>query len=170
MSNKQIFRALSSNTRMKILKILALKEMHLTGVAKEVGISKPVASRHINILEDAGLIEKRIVGNVHILKAKTKNLEKLLEPYVISSTIKISKKDNLFDALEQVPGIEVKKMGKHGYIKSIDEEEGYYIYEVDGKLPNKPIDEYVITKSTIIDLKKIISVKKKKINIKIKEE
>jgi len=170
MSNRQIFRALSSNTRIKILKILALKEMHLTGVAKEVGISKPVASRHIKILEDVGLIEKRIIGNVHILKAKTKELEKVLEPYVISSTIKISKNDKLFDALKQVPGIEVKKMGKHGYIKSIDEEKGYYIYEVDGKLPNKPIDEYIITKSTIIDLKKIISVKKKKINIKIKEE
>ena len=46
MSNDELFRALSSSTRIKILKTLTTKEMHLTGLAKEIGISVPVTSRN----------------------------------------------------------------------------------------------------------------------------
>ena len=170
MSNDKLFRALSSSTRIKILKILAAKEMHLTGLAKEVGISVPVTSRHIKILGNVGLINKRVFGNTYLLKAKIKNLEKVLEPFIAESSIEINKKNNLFDALKQIPGIEIKKSGKHQYIRSIDGEEGYYIYEVDGKLPEKPVDEYIVDKNITLDLKKLITIEKKKINVKVKNK
>ena len=82
MSNDKLFRALSSPTRLKILKVLTSKEMHLTGLAKEINISVPVTSRHIKILENVGLINKRIFGNTHLLTAKIRNLEQILEPFV----------------------------------------------------------------------------------------
>ncbi len=170
MSNDRIFRALSSPTRLNILKTLAVKEMHLTGLAKEIGISVPVTSRHIKILENVGLIKRRVFGNVHLLSTKTSSLEKAIEPFIVESTIKISKDKNLFDALKQVPGVEVSKVGNHRYIKSIDGEEGYYIYEVDGKLPDKPIDEYIINEDLTLDLNKLVSVKKKKIRIDVKSK
>lgn len=170
MSNDGLFRALSSSTRIKILKVLVNKEMHLTGLAKEIGISVPVTSRHIKILEDVGLINKRIFGNTYLLKTKSRTLEKALDPFVEESSIEINKEKSLFDALKQVPGIEVKKLGKHQYIKSIDGEDGYYIYEVNGKPPNVPIDEYIVNKNVSLDLKKLVTVKKKKININVKKQ
>jgi len=144
------------------------KEMHLSGLARELGISVPVTSRHIKILENVGLINKRIFGNTYLLTTRIKNLENTLEPFIEESLIEINKKKSIFDALKQVPGVEVKKVGNHQYIRSINGEEGYYIYEVDGRLPKKPIDEYTINKNVSLDLKKLVSVKKKKINVKVK--
>lgn len=168
MSNNYIFKALSSPTRVRILKVLTKNELHLTGLAKEIKISVPVTSRHIKILEKAGLIKKRVIGNVHILKIKTDNLEKLLQPYIDHTELIVEKEQNLFEALKQIPGIKVKKIGKNQYIQSIDDEKGYYIYEVDGKLPDKPVDEYTINKNIDLDIKKIVTIKKKNIKISLK--
>lgn len=170
MSNDNIFRALNSSMRINILKKLIQKEMHVSGLARDLGISVPVTSRHIKILEKADLINKRIFGNTYLLTTKIKNFENVLEPFVEESSVEIKKEKSIFDALKQIPTIEIKKIGKNFYIKSIDGNEGYYIYEIDGKLPEKPIDEYTINKNVTLDLKKLVSVKKKKINVKIKEK
>ena len=166
MSNNKIFRALSSSTRIKILKILLHKEMHLSGLARELKISVPVISRHIKILENVDLINKKVYGNTYLLTTKIKNLELVLEPFIDESLIIIDKKKSIFEALKQLPGIEIKKVGKHHYISSINGENGYFIYEIDGELPKKPIDEYVVEKNLTFDLKKIVSIKKKKIKIR----
>lgn len=167
MDNKKIFRALSCSTRIKILKILSIKEMHVSGLARELKISVPVTSKHIKILENVGLINKRVFGNTHLLTTKVKNFENLLDPFIEESIIDIDKKKSIFDALKQIPTIEIKKIENNYYIKSIDGDEGYYIYEVDGKLPKKPINKYTINKNIRIDLKKLISVKKKKIIVNV---
>ncbi|RLF52699.1 MAG: hypothetical protein DRN24_02805 [Thermoplasmata archaeon] len=109
MDNNKLFRALSSPTRLEILKKLLVNEMHLTGLAKEIGISVPVTSRHVKILEEIGLIKKRVVGNVYLLKATIGDLEKMLEPFIEEFSIEIEKEKSLFDALKQIPGIEVEK-------------------------------------------------------------
>jgi len=168
MSNNEIFRALSSATRIKILKTLLHKEMHLSGLARELKISIPVISRHIRILENVDLINKKVYGNTYLLTTKTKNLELVLEPFIDESLIIIDKKKSIFEALKQLPGIEIKKVGKHHYISSINGENGYFIYEINGELPKKPIDEYTIEKNLTFDLKKLVSIKKKKIKIRFK--
>ncbi len=168
MSNNKIFRALSSSTRIKILKTLHNKEMHLSGLARELKISIPVISRHIKILEKVDLINKRVFGNTYLLTTKTKNLEFVLEPFVDESLIEIDKKKSIFESLKQLPGIEIKKVGKHHYISSVNGENGYYIYEINGKLPKKPIDDYTIEKNLTFDLKKLVSIKKKKVKIRLK--
>ena len=170
MDNERLFKALSSSSRIKILKILANEEIHLTALAKKIGLSKPVVSRHIKILEKAGLINKKIIGNIYLLKTNIKNMEAALDPFIESQTIVIKKDKNLFDALKQIPGIEVKKQGSKGYIKSINNEKGYYIYEVNGVLPEKPIDEYKVDNDLNLEIKKIVTIKKKSINIKIKDQ
>ena len=169
MGNEIIFRALNSSMRINILKKLIQKEMHISGLARELGISVPVTSRHIKILENAGLINKRIFGNTHILTTKIKSFENVLEPFIVESSVEISKEKSIFDALKQIPSIEIKKIGNNYYIHSIDGEEGYYIYEIDGKPPNKPIDEFSLNKNVTLDLKRLVTIKKKKINVKIKD-
>jgi DNA-binding transcriptional ArsR family regulator len=165
MSN--LFRALSSVTRVRIIKILSKKELHLSTLAKELGISVPVVSRHVKILERVGLIKKRVLGNIHLLSVNKGNLEHILSPFAEESEVEAKKHDSLLEVLKQVPGIEVKRIKGKQYITSIDGEKGYYIYEVDDVSPKVPIDEYKLKKSVTIRLKKLIPVDKKKIEVKI---
>jgi len=94
-------------------------------------------------------------------------LEKILEQFVEESSVEINKYDSLLDALNQLPGIEVKKFGDQQYIHSVDGEKGNYIYEVNGELPNTPVDKYKPKKDVTLNLKKIVSINKKKVNIKV---
>jgi len=169
MSNDQLFKALSNSNRIKMIQILINREMHLSGLARKLNISVPVASRHLKVLENAGLIKKRIVGNVYLLTAKIKSLDELLEPFAEELSVEIDKNGNLFDAIKQIPGIEVSMVGNKQYITSIDGERGYFIYEVDGIPPKKAIDEYKPQKDVIVDLKKLVTVKKKEIKVNVRK-
>ncbi len=167
MSKDELFRALSSKTRINIMKILMNREIHISGLAKELAISVPVVSRHVKLLEKAGLIQKRIVGNVHLLRINIGSLERVLEPFIEESIVEIDKDGSLFDALKQLPGIEIQKVGNNQYITSLNGEKGYYIYEIDGETPAKAIDNLKPKKKVTLELKKLITVNKKKIEIKI---
>ena len=170
MDNKSIFKALSSDTRIEILKILLQEEMHITGLAKKIGISVPVTARHVKILEQAELIKKKIIGNVYLLSANNDGFKKIFEPFIEEEIIEISEKDSLFDALKQLPSIKIEKVGKNQYISEVDGEEGYYLYEVDGKKPNIPIDEYKPNKNITLELDKIIPIHRRKIKVRIKKK
>jgi len=169
MGNDQLFKALGNINRMKMIRILINREMHLSGLARELGISVPVVSRHLKVLENAGLIKKRIVGNVYLLTAKIKSLDELLEPFAEELLVEIDKNENLFDAIKQIPGVEVSMVGNKQYITSIDGERGYFIYEVDGFPPKKAIDEYKPQKDVTVDLKKLVAVRKKKIKVNVRK-
>jgi len=152
---------------MDIMKILMNRDMHISGLAKELAISVPVVSRHIKLLEKVNLIQKRIVGNVHLLRAKIGSLERVLEPFIEESIVEINKDESLFDALKQLPGIEIQKVGNNQYITSINGEKGYYIYEIDGEIPTKAVNKLKPKKKVTLELKKLITVNKKKIEVKI---
>ena len=166
MGNNNLFKVLSSQTRVKIVKILLNREMHLSGLARELGISVPVISRHIKLLENAGLVRKRVVGNVYLLSANIGSLGKVFEPFIEDSIVEINKQDSLFDALKQLPNVEIQKIGDNQYITSINGEKGHYVYEVNGVSPETSIDKYKPKKDVTIQLKKLISVNKKKIEVK----
>jgi len=170
MSNNNLFFALSSESRVKIIKILINKEIHLSELARKLNLSKPVVSRHIKILEKAGLIKRKIIGNIHLLSANLEGFEKAFEPFIKESKINIEKDNTIFDAIKQIPGIEIKSDGKNQYIASINGEKGFYIYEINGKAPKKAINEYKPKKNSDLQLKKLIPVSKKKIKINIKEK
>lgn len=162
-----MFRALSSSTRVAMLKMLLKKEMHISGLAAELGISVPVAAKHITILEKGGLIERRKFGRTHVLKAKKEKLYGILDIFSESPTVKLPKGSSLLDALKSVSAIDVIKIGDKEFITSIDGEKGYYIYEVDGEYPNIPINDYKLRKSIQIKLKKLVAVAEKEIAIKV---
>lgn len=166
MGNNNLFKVLSSQTRVKIVKILLNREMHLSGLARELGISVPVISRHIKLLENAGLVRKRVVGNVYLLSANIGSLGKVFEPFIEDSIVEINKQGSLFDALKQLPNVEIQKIGDNQYITSINGEKGHYVYEVNGVSPETSIDKYKPKKDVTIQLKKLISVNKKKIEVK----
>jgi DNA-binding transcriptional ArsR family regulator len=59
--------ALADPTRRAIMCRLALGEMRVTDVAAPFPISLNAVSKHIRVLERAGLVRRRVVGREHIL-------------------------------------------------------------------------------------------------------
>jgi len=68
----QIFAALSDPTRRRILDLLARAELCVTGLAKPFSISLPAISKHLRVLERAGLIKRERDGRVHRLRLEAK--------------------------------------------------------------------------------------------------
>lgn len=171
MGNKiSVFHALSSETRIKMLRLLLKEKKHISALAREIGIAVPVASRHVKILEKADLIDKKIIGNVHLLSVKHEKIDHLMEPLVESVEVEIGQDDRLDVALQQLPFVRLQSHGKDEFIYSVDGKKGYFLYEVEGKNPDVPINAYKPDHDVTVLLNKLVSVKQKKIFVKIKKK
>jgi DNA-binding transcriptional ArsR family regulator len=69
--------ALADDTRRSILKRLAAGEARVTEVAAPFGISLNSVSKHIRILERAGLVSRRVAGRDHFLALEPKPFDDL---------------------------------------------------------------------------------------------
>jgi len=67
-----IFAALSDPTRRGILDLLTRAELCVTDLAKPFSISLPAISKHLRVLEKAGLIKRERDGRVHRLRLEAK--------------------------------------------------------------------------------------------------
>ena len=81
MVNKQenisaVFAALADPTRRRILARLSGRgERRVTSLAKPFRISLPAISRHLRVLENARLIERRRDGRMHLIHARAAGLK-----------------------------------------------------------------------------------------------
>ncbi len=163
-----IFKALSSKTRVEMLKLLIKEEYHVSGLAKALCISVPVAAKHVRILEDAELVESKIFGKTHVLNVNRERLYEAMETFSEEYEIEVRKGTSIVDALKEVAGVGVTRIEDKEFIVSIDDDEGFYVYEVDGRLPNTPINEYKMEKDGEIVIKRLVPVLKKKVKVKVK--
>ena len=69
------FRALSDPTRRGMLANLALGEKSIGALAEPFAMSFAGASKHVRVLEEAGLIARRKVGRTHIIRVEAGPLE-----------------------------------------------------------------------------------------------
>jgi len=69
------FRALADPTRRGMLANLALGEKSIGELAEPFAMSFAGASKHVKVLEDAGLIARRKVGRMHLIKIEPEPLE-----------------------------------------------------------------------------------------------
>ena len=60
-----IFGALSDSTRRKIIEKLAKEDLIVTQIASDFDISLPAVSKHIKVLERAGLVKRIKDGKLH---------------------------------------------------------------------------------------------------------
>lgn len=58
----RIFKALADETRLRILGLLAAREMCVCEVMVALELTQPTASHHLGILENAGLVKNRKEG------------------------------------------------------------------------------------------------------------
>lgn len=65
------FAALADPTRRRILEQLARGERNVTELARPHAMSLPAVSKHLRILEQAGLLRRRRYGRVHSMQLRT---------------------------------------------------------------------------------------------------
>ena len=71
--------ALADETRRAILKQLASGEARVTELAAPFDISLNSVSKHIRLLERAGLVERRVEGRDHFLSLQKKPFDELTQ-------------------------------------------------------------------------------------------
>src|SRR5262245_14875384 len=71
--------ALADETRRRILERLAAGEARVTEVAAPFDISLNSVSKHIRLLERAGLVSRRVAGRDHFLTLERKPFDELTE-------------------------------------------------------------------------------------------
>ncbi len=58
----KVTKALSDANRVKILKMLQKKEMCVCEIQAALGLAQPTVSKHLKVLEDAGLVQSKKDG------------------------------------------------------------------------------------------------------------
>ncbi len=70
-----VFSALSDSTRRAILEKLARGESSVSELAEPHDMSLPAISKHLRVLEDAGLIVREVEGRVHRITLESKPMK-----------------------------------------------------------------------------------------------
>ncbi len=71
-----VFAALADSTRRRILQQLYRRgESRVTALARPFRISLPAVSKHLRVLEEAGLICRERVGRVHRIRANVSGIQ-----------------------------------------------------------------------------------------------
>jgi DNA-binding transcriptional ArsR family regulator len=71
----RVFAALADPTRRHMVERLARGPMSVGEMAKGAGISQPGISKHVKVLERAGLIRRDVVGRVHCCRVEPRAME-----------------------------------------------------------------------------------------------
>jgi len=79
---EKVFQALASQIRRKILAYLSASSMTAGEIAERFDISKPSLSKHLSILENAGLIESEKKGQYVHYSLVPDNLANILTGFV----------------------------------------------------------------------------------------
>ena len=77
--SSKLFKALSDSKRLKMLKLLKIRSMCVCEIMVALKLTQPNASHHLNILEDAGLVEKKRQGKWTFFSIANKDLLRLVE-------------------------------------------------------------------------------------------
>ncbi|OLB91697.1 MAG: hypothetical protein AUI15_22490 [Actinobacteria bacterium 13_2_20CM_2_66_6] len=70
-------KALADPTRLTILLRLARQPASVTEIARQLKLSQPTVSAHVQVLREAGLLEERAVGRTAELSASEEGLRRL---------------------------------------------------------------------------------------------
>jgi len=166
----KILNALGSDTRIKIIRTICEGDTHVSRLARTIGLSVPVTAKHVNVLEEAGLIRRTIYGKSHVLSVNNRNIYAALDIFAPKKKLKVKKGTNLLEALERVAVVEVQNVRGYDNIVSTDGEEGFFVYEVNGEFSNKTGQDYTFEKDAVISWKKLEPVTKLELDVKVSEE
>lgn len=95
-----IFSALSDSTRRAIISKLAEGEVSIMEIASPFDMSLPAVSKHIRVLEQAGLVLRRKQGRVHYCRLNAEPLQEAAKWLVFYQQFWDAKLDSLANFLE----------------------------------------------------------------------
>ncbi|HEV3244111.1 MAG TPA: metalloregulator ArsR/SmtB family transcription factor [Chthoniobacterales bacterium] len=104
------FAALADPTRRRILAQLARGDRCVTDLARPHAMSLPAVSKHLRVLEKAGLLRRRRYGRVHQLKLEAKPMQQAIRWIEEYRKFWEGSLDRLADYLERTN----KQVGKKG--------------------------------------------------------
>lgn len=165
----KLFYALDSKTRLKMIQSLHENDKHISELAREQDLSVPVASKHVSILEEANLIERRIYGKTHVIEVNNKDVTSSLDVLAPSKTIKVKRGTCLLEALKEVAIIETKKRNGIEQVVATNGDEGFYIYEMNGEFCDQTVQKCILKNNSTITWKKLEPVAKLRLNIEVEE-
>lgn len=86
-TSSKFFKALSDPTRLKIVRLLTLRDMCVCEIMVALEITQPVASHHLQILESAGLLTKRRQGKWVFYSLANPQIVKMLDEVVSAKNL-----------------------------------------------------------------------------------
>src|ERR1700751_1214756 len=107
-----IFRALADPTRRGMLANLTLGEKSIGELADPFDMSFAGASKHVKVLEDAGLVSRRKVGRTHLCSLKAEPLaeaEKWLRQWEKFWNVRLDRLRPLVEAYSHLNGDKKEK-------------------------------------------------------------
>jgi len=60
-----VYNAIADPTRRELMELLATRELSITALTRHFPISRVAISKHLNVLEQAGLVQERKIGREH---------------------------------------------------------------------------------------------------------
>src|SRR4051812_8645910 len=73
------FKALAHPVRREIVERLASGPATVGEATRGIGVSKPAISKHLKVLEETGVVSRRIEGRTHVLSLETGTLDEATE-------------------------------------------------------------------------------------------
>src|SRR5437667_11914592 len=106
------FAALADPTRRRILAHLARGDRRVTDLARPHAMSLPAVSKHLRVLEKAGLLRRRRYGRVHEMQLNAEPLKKAAQWVEEYRKFWEGSLDRLAEYLEKTSNETKKKGGK----------------------------------------------------------
>lgn len=86
--NLEFFQCLSSKTRLEIIELLSCGSRNIGELAKQLGVSSTIVTRHIGMMEKAGIITaENIPGKRGLQKKCTLNVDKVLLNFIATHDV-----------------------------------------------------------------------------------
>ncbi len=73
------FKALAHPVRREIVERLASGPATVGEASRGIGVSKPAITKHLKVLEETGVVSRRIEGRTHVLSLETEVLDEVTE-------------------------------------------------------------------------------------------
>jgi len=81
-TQSRLFKALSDRTRLKIMRLLDIREMCVCEIMVALDLTQPTASHHLGILEAVDLVKDRHEGKWVFYSLKDKNVTNLIKNFI----------------------------------------------------------------------------------------
>lgn len=161
---------IANPTRRRMLAILAQRSLHIAGLGRDVGVSAPVALRHVRRLEEAGLVERAMLGNQHVISLAPDAEQRLGGVWSLIAerpSVTVPAGTPLADALADLEGVRFAASGLGTMVVEVDGVQGDYVYEVDGQLPQDSLDRFTVDAEVTVRIKRLVPSIAREVRVRI---